>query len=379
MKKRNAALLVGNGLSIASDLDLNLSNITNEVLQRIEDASGGEIVKAIKNIATNTLPDGNKSDEDFEKLVGAFGTQTATLEYLNSLAKLADPDNLEIQKAIKLTRQFARQIRDTGTSYVLEVIAERSIARPHNLTVPNALVNAAKSAFQGNVTFGNLNYDTVLLAAMIDSCKTEFADMGHGWRTTKVDFCGRERDMSELRRSTSDFPDDRRVRLLHLHGSLTYWKSTESGAYFKVPKDLLKDGSAWESFRSLSASHKKSSALPTVVLASSNQKTKDAAEFPFSLAYSMFSKGLKESDHWVIVGYSFRDEPVNSALRSEFMSRTVKPKVLVVTYGTDPEVEDIERHLGWGEEDGCSDGWLTIDRDGASGMTDRPIWSQFIS
>ncbi|MFP3821949.1 hypothetical protein SB658_24945, partial [Bacillus sp. SIMBA_008] len=85
------------------------------------------------------------------------------------------------------------------------------------------------------------------------------------------------------------------------------------------------------------------------------------------------------SDSWLIVGYSFRDEPVNSKLRAEFSERAKeeKPRVLVVTYGEEPTLQEIESAFGWGKEDGSSANWLTVNRDGANGVEKTDDWSHF--
>jgi len=66
--ERNVAVLVGNGLSIAFNPELNLQRITEEVLQRIEKSEGGDVVVAMKEIAERALPYGATSADDFEVL-----------------------------------------------------------------------------------------------------------------------------------------------------------------------------------------------------------------------------------------------------------------------------------------------------------------------
>jgi hypothetical protein len=118
---------------------------------------------------------------------------------------------------------------------------------------------------------------------------------------------------------------------------------------------------------------------PTVVLASQRDKTAQTTEFPFSLAYEMFERGLVDSTYWLIIGYSFRDRSVNALLQSEFAERLTKPQVLVITMGESPNCHDVERAFGWNKEDGDSAGWLTIFRDGADGVEDTEEWQSFCS
>ncbi|MEZ2389068.1 hypothetical protein AB6813_05860 [bacterium RCC_150] len=105
---------------------------------------------------------------------------------------------------------------------------------------------------------------------------------------------------------------------------------------------------------------------PAVVLANQRDKTHHVGRYPFKLAYEVFQKGLRDSDHWIVIGYSFRDACVNDILRNEFIRREVKPKVLVSTFGHSPTMEEVERAFGWGAEDKDSSGWLNINREGAN-------------
>ncbi|WP_100812125.1 hypothetical protein [Microbacterium sp. BR1] len=125
---RSVAVLAGNGLSIAFNPELNLQSITEEVLRRIEEADGGDVVIAMKELAERALPDGATSAADFEVLVGAFGAESRTLDVLDTLAELTQPADEKLRKAIQRVSRFAERVRDTGISHVLEVIAERSHA-----------------------------------------------------------------------------------------------------------------------------------------------------------------------------------------------------------------------------------------------------------
>jgi len=72
---------------------------------------------------------------------------------------------------------------------------------------------------------------------------------------------------------------------------------------------------------------------------------------------------------------------VNTKLQAEFKERGLeqKPRVLVVTYGDEPTVQQIERAFGWGKEDGSSVNWLTVVRTGADGAEASSEWADFIA
>ena len=369
-------MLVGNGLSVAFNPSLNLRVITQEMVERIgqESDEGSDVVAAMKEIAERALPMGAETDDDFEVLVGAFGSETRTLSYLRQLAELVSPQDESLKEAIKTVSDFAEQVRDTGLSHVLQVIFERSHGYWEDARHLHTLVAKLTEAFNGRVVFGNLNYDTLLLSALLATCQNELADMGHGWRKTTV--TNKESDVSTqvpaLRTSASEFPTARRVQLLHLHGSLTFWSNQDRTIFAKLDTEYLSTHAQWEAVRK-----QETGIRPVVVLANQRDKSAHVTEFPFSLAYEMFGTGLANANHWLVIGYSFRDECVNDALRAEFSERTEKPKVLVVTYGEQPTVHEIERAFGWGVEDGSSQNWLSVNRAGANGMTHTGEWLDF--
>jgi hypothetical protein len=369
------SVLVGNGLSIAFNPDLNLRKITAEMAERIKGASddGSDVIAAMKEIAARALPVGVPSDEDFEVLVGAFGSESLTMGYIERLAKLVSPKDKKLRAAIQRVSSFAEQVRDTGLSFVLEVIFERSRSSQEKAKGLQALVKAIVDAFPGRVTFGNLNYDTLLLSALLETCKSQLSDMGHGFKMVNVHTSGNpDTKVPSLRESAADFPANRRVRLLHLHGSLTFWSNRDKTIFAKLDTNFLASHDQWQSVRD-----QETNIRPVVVLANQKDKTSHVEEFPFSLAYELFCTSLTSTNHWLIIGYSFRDEPVNVRLRAEFAERSPKPVVLVVTRGDSPTRHEIERAFGWNVEDGDSSGWLSVHRGGANKLESSKRWHKF--
>lgn len=373
--KVNAAVLVGNGLSVAINPELNLRTITEELVGRIGDATadGSDVVAAMKEIAERALPEGAKSDSDFEILVGAFGAESRTLTYLHELASLVSPQDEDLRRAIKQVSEFAERVKDEGLSHVLEVIFERSQGWSEGTPKLHEFVAAITTAFDGKIAIGNLNYDTLLLSALLTVLeRSEIADMGHGYRTATIVAGDQKISVPRLRASKSEFPNNR-VRLLHLHGSLTYWSNMEKTVFAKIDTSNLSHFDQWGAIRD-----RTTNVRPVVVLANQRDKSAHVAEFPFSLAYEVFEEGLSISSHWLIVGYSFRDICVNDLLRKEFSNRADKPSVLVVTYGDQPSDREVERAFGWGVEDGDSKSWLTVNRGGAVEMKDSQEWLSFV-
>jgi hypothetical protein len=379
---QNAAVLVGNGLSISVNEKLNLAAITREMIARIEAATdnGDKVVHAMKVIARRATTDGEVTEDDFEKLVGAFDSQALTLEEVGKLAGLVAANDTVLNSAIREVTAFSQRVRDMGMSYVLQVIMENSVGDWNSQARLHSLVSAIVEEFDGNVYFGNLNYDTLLLSSLM-AVRAPLADMGRGHTSISLRVIDEEDPdadaptyTAQVLRRINDFPPGSRyrVKLLHLHGSLTYWQRTTGIAHIKVKVDVLRQHDLWSGLRDGNPKWR-----PSVVLANQQDKARHVERQPFKLAYEVFQAGLKESDSWIVIGYSFRDACVNDMLRREFLSRSPKPRVLVSTYGEELTREGIERAFGWGREDGASHHWLSIDREGAMALQNSWSWEVF--
>lgn len=371
--KRNIAVLTGNGLSVAFNPELALWKLCRDVMARItsESDNGDAVTKAMKDIAERV--EHACADSDFEVLVGAFVALSDTMDRLYSLAADLEPDDEGLRRSLLRSAVFVRTVRDRGISYVLELIADRAFADFGSKFELNRLINAICLAFGGAVSFGNLNYDTLVLSSLTENWQPEFCDMADGRRKGVFHAPnGWDYSVKCMRTSGSSFPGGRRIKLLHLHGSLTFWSNRKEDTY-KLDISTVRECGIWEAVRGRSTGLR-----PEVILANQHDKSQLVKSQPYALAYEMFGTGLEAADHWLIIGYSFRDVCVNELLRTMFKQRVDDPPVvLVVTYGTDPERDTVLDAFGWNEwYDGPAD-WLTINREGADAMVDSSDWKRF--
>jgi hypothetical protein len=313
MAKRNAAVLVGNGLSIAFNPELGLGRISEEVLKRMAAGTEGAdepVAEAMKKIADSYSASGQADYTDFENIVGAFGGQNSMLADLRQLADLVEPDDKKLRNAIKRSAEFAMKVRDAGVSHVLEVIFEHARAHVDDMGDMYAATGAIVAGFDGKVVFGNLNYDTLLLSALLETCQGVLADLGHGWKFGYITVDGgKSKRKVPLLRTALDFPVGSRVYLLQLHGSLNFWEG--ASVHYKLDTNFLAIHRPWETVRS-----GKTTLRPAVVLANQKDKSGAVTKYPFSLAYRGFGAALGSSDHWLVIGYSFRDLSVNQMFES---------------------------------------------------------------
>jgi hypothetical protein len=375
-KRSNAlAVLTGNGVSIGFEKRLQLHQITADVLDKFEKNSEhkGDIRGALVAIAS--LTNGNSGDPaaDFEALVGAFDQNFLKTKELRVLAEEFAPSRKETLDGIRALEELASEVNRVAVSYILETIFDRSRANIDEFNPYILFVEGIVGSFKAPIHFGNLNYDALLLSALLAVAGKSVSDGADGRR--KIDVSAEEHVFKAqlLREKQSDFPllSPGKIRLLHLHGSLTYWADEAQELFIKIKTEDLRQIDQWDSIRA-----HRNKARPVVVLTNQQSKTSKVRDFPFSLAYSMFGEGLEESRRWLIAGYSFRDHAANKLLREKYRSASLKPRILVVTLGEEPTDFEILRKLDIRPEETSQ---LTIFRDGVEKIIDSPDWLEFCS
>jgi hypothetical protein len=370
---RNLTVLTGNGLSIACNPDLALDKITQEAMTRIE-AERPHLAKVLQDIAEKQ--EGRPADADFEVLVGAFGALGDTIDSLAELAEHLDPADTDIRRALVKSGLFARRTRDFGVATVLEIIADRSVASWDVTAELHEMVKQVLTDFTDRVTFANLNYDAMLLAALLTENEFEICDMGDGRRSGQFRAQDGSTHSVNPLRETPSFPSNRRIRLLSLHGSIAYW-TNRKGQGFKLPLRILRDYNPWKQVRD-----KQTPLRPAVVLANQSDKSKLVSQHPFAPAYQGFLEGLKDSGHWLIIGYSFRDECVNERLADAYEHRRragLITEILVVTYGTDLKETVVHGAFDPSRAAGGKVPGLVVNRDGAMAFVESFDWAVFSS
>jgi len=373
-KARNLAMLIGNGLSIAFSDQLFLGNISQEMTVRFTEkyTGSGAVAEAMQSVA-NHAPTGDPVS-DFEVLIGAFGGQSDILEDLAVFADLTKNSDPKIANAIQQVRDFVSEVQRQGIGHTLEIIAERTYSDLTRREPLNQFFTTVIGEFTENVTVANLNYDTLVLSVLSQLYSDILSDMANGrYDGGSVTVAGQKYSTWRLRASEDEFMSQavRRLRLLHLHGSLTFWRFGLD-QYRKLPVDAVRYSPIWEKLRDDDTF----SGRPLVVLANQHDKAQHVLRYPYNLAYDVTESDLKNSSHWLIVGYSFRDACVNELLTRSWEARKDPTQILVVTYGDQLQESDIEDAFGWEHGTGSALG-LSIDRGGAFDLDSSDEWSAF--
>lgn len=374
------AVLVGNGLSIAFNPNLTIPRINAEIVDRLDFAGsdGTTQARVMQQVAHNLGQGSGDAYSDFEALLGPFDQQSDSLKMIRQLAELAGPHSLLVGNALTLSAQFIDDLRRYGVGHALDIIAVRSKAEHHLIgKVHEFITSVVTSAGGGRVTFGNLNYDSLVMAALCELYGPALCDMTDGRFATQlhdvVPGLGYPLPGKPLR-VADDYPD-RMITLLHLHGSLTWLRMPEtSGTQGVYRFDLapLRTADYWNEWR-----EGRTAWSPEVVLTNQTTKSSLVAKYPFSLAYQSFYARLITADRWLIAGYSFRDGCVNDLLARAWNARREVPPVLVVTQGDDLDQDTVLDAIGWdpfNAGDPMPSEWLHVHRGGLESAASSSPW-----
>lgn len=234
----NLTVLVGNGMTIALNRDLTLKKITEEAFSAIQSDSGDDVAKVMKALADRVNFGGEgTADSDFEKLVGAFGFEARNLGLLGEIADNLDGvSDKSLAAAIEQTRKFSNEVQLRGISHVLEYIDNHANLKRSDLKELRKIIGDLVNSFpKSNITFANLNYDSILMQGLIPY-RDDLADMADGSRSQEIDLFGTGSLTAYSMRVGVNFPRERRLRLVHLHGALTFWEREDEADVVKVRK-----------------------------------------------------------------------------------------------------------------------------------------------
>lgn len=375
----NLAVIIGNGVSIAAEPSLRLAALTEEIRSRFAVAghTAEPADRVLSRLALRVEPSSDPA-RDFEGIIGPLNHHKASVDDLRDLAELVGSDSPAVRRACATLGTFLQALQRLGRGHALDIIASRSIATfDHRGPIDDFLSAAIKVAGNGTVVIGNLSYDLLALASLIDLVPPgQLCDMARGDQGDQFDIGSSPFPMMghPLRTDVNDFP--RRwikVKLMHLHGSLSFLRHPETGIVYKFGINPLRAANHWAAWRD-----GKTEWEPQVVLTNQSAKSMEIQKEPFALAYSVTREQLQLSDRWLLAGYSFRDECVNAMLREEFRAHARIPQIMVVTHGNAPTQEEILNALGWIEPlDLDPAEFLHVSRGGIAVASTSPEWLQW--
>lgn len=305
-----------------------MRELTAGLIAEFSVLSGGDAEKALAGFSRRF---GGYRDGDFESLIGPLEAVSGALDHLRRLGSLAKdaPDDLEA--ALKVTGDFVNTLYRVGFGTTLGLIAARAQGAGSEM-FDNVILRTCRAIAEldseAPIVVGTLNYDGLLHAGFLQVVTTSnMCDLAAGVEWIEASPEGMTRCFAHPLRNGDDLPP-RAIQLLNLHGSLSWLLDEDTRGAWKFELNDLRSMDYWSALKTGSAT-----LLPLVVL--TNRKDEMTLQWPFSLAYDLFERRMALSDRWLVAGYRFGDEPVNSALKRAAASRSDMgrelPEVLVIT------------------------------------------------
>ena len=308
-----------------------MRELTAGLVAEFSALSGGDAETALAGFSRRF---GGYRDGDFESLIGPLEAVSGALEHLRRLGSLADEAPGQLESALSVTAGFVDTLYRVGFGTALGLIAARAQgagSEKFEDVILRTCRAIAELDSDSPVVVGTLNYDGLLHAGFLEVATTSgMCDLAAGLEGIEASPDGTTHCLAHPLRYEDDLPE-RDIQLLNLHGSLSWLADKETRAAWKFELSDLRSMDYWSALKRGSAT-----LFPMVVL--TNRKAEMTLQWPFSLAYDVFERRMATSDRWLVAGYRFGDEPVNSALKRAASLRSSMerepPEVLVVTTTT---------------------------------------------
>lgn len=326
------AVLTGNGLSVALSSEFSLPNITNKFFERL----------AIEHKAfiEHQMPQKNNYS-DFEECIATVEKFYDTLHnyqnfYTNSSLgrEFLNSYDIDLAELLKHENSIQTSIH-TYMALILEIV---------NWNVKKHLIDSKLKSFvrwlsliireENEVELFTLNYDLLLETILIDSLGPhkfiEYYHQAGPWFAVSKEvpryYFNPEKVKNQRHKQNC------KVKLYHLHGSVSSFKDLKNNKIFKIKNEAIKSHDIYNRISELLI-------VPSIITGGrKNDKIKVA---PFNFYYDQFVRKMSDAEQLceelVIVGYSFRDEHLNSAIAKRIQLASLgidsRPlKLLIIDY-----------------------------------------------
>ncbi|MGG3771628.1 SIR2 family protein [Heyndrickxia faecalis] len=351
MKK---VVLTGNGLSVGLNRAFALQNITQTFYNKLTPEHQKFIQHHMERIQKDEY-----IQVDFEEAIASIEQVHDALDsYVNFLInkeegkKYLESEGLDVEELQSHLTKI-KEIIISYTSSIVEII-DGNVHWEQIGDRLSGFINWLQAELQGNdeIDLFTLNFDLLLETILLRTVGTdEFTDF-HVKRGKTPD--GHDKFNFDPQQTLNDF-DYRRIRLHHLHGSLSSFKRLSDGRIFKLRTEDIR----------LSDLYKKLDAnelFPSII--TGGFKSKKIQSLPFSFYYGKFKEKMVDPENLCeelyIIGYSFRDEHINKAISERLKIHRKRDGIplkrfVIVDYKLTEEeqdrfIEDVNKDLELGRK-----------------------------
>ncbi len=344
-------ILTGNGLSVGLNSAFALQNITKNFYNKLSTEHRRFVEHHMERIQK-----GKYEQVDFEEGIASieqvYDSLNSYIDFLKNDKegkRFLETENLKTEDLEEHLRKI-REIILSYTASIVEIIDGNVYWDQINEKL-EGFINWLTDLLDVDKTVDlfTLNFDLLLETILLHIVGTEeFTDFhvrrGYHEGFDKFNFGPQE--------VFSDF-GNRRVRLYHLHGSLSSFQRLSDGRLFKLRTEDIRLGDLYDNIT-------KKDMFPSII--TGGFKSQKVQRLPFSFYYSNFKEKMINSEklceELYIIGYSFRDEHINSAISERLKhARGQNPieleKLVIVDFKTDEAsqlkfIDEVNKALGLG-------------------------------
>ena len=332
-------VLVGNGLSIGLNSAFSLQNITKTFYYKLTPEHRKFIQHHMERIQKNEY-----IQVDFEEAIASIEQVHDSLDsYVNFLKnseegkKFLAAEKLSVEELENHLTKI-KEIIITYTASIVDII-DGNVHWEQIGKKLSGFINWLEKELlncENEFDLFTLNFDLLLETILLRVVGTdEFTDfhVKRGYHN------GKDKFNFDPEESVSDYGGVRRIRLHHLHGSLSSFKRLSDGRVFKQRTEHIR---LTNMYRNLNPNE----IFPCII--TGGFKSKKIQSLPFSFYYRKFKEKMMNPetlcDELYIIGYSFRDEHINYAIseRLKVHRNGEKPlkKLIIVDYKINEEEQD---------------------------------------
>lgn len=305
-------ILTGNGLSVGLNSAFSLPNITKRFYEHLEPEHKSFIAHHMER-----LEKGDYIQTDFEEAISSIEQVYDSLksyydflksnEFGDKFLEAYSLEKEELQKHLSSVRSIILRY----TTSIIDLIDGHVKWDEINSKLPNFiqwLTDTIDNAEE--VDLFTLNFDllleTILLETIGPKQFIDFHPRSENWELLDGD----DKRFAFSPDLAKQIHPDRKVRLHHLHGSLSSFRDIYSGKIFKITTESLRQNKIYEKIFDHDIT-------PSIV--TGGGKSVKVQENPFNFYYNEFKRKLGDEnnccENLYIIGYSFRDDHINKALK----------------------------------------------------------------
>lgn len=331
------AVLIGNGLSVALTKNLSLTEISSKFLKRLNGVSLEARALVERHISDT------RDKSDFEKCIAGVE------KYYDSLHDIERRRNIGVDNSSDWEKEERSLLEAIYlfSALIVEIVNGNVKLRQIESQL-KGFVKWLTSIIeeQDQVDLFTLNYDllleTILLQTLGQGAFMEFYRHAGEWKEIRAPHLYFNPPHA-LRKWK-----DCRVRLYHLHGSISSFKNLnkeakylnkkkdeyKGGTIFKITTEAIRENNFYQKIFDLNI-------VPSII--TGGKKSEKIKELPFRFYYDEFIKILSNNDRLCdklfIIGYSFRDDHINKAL-SERIKLSHPIELVIVDYASSDEAKE---------------------------------------